>query len=168
MKKSIHRLFFMTLLLFATAASAQTLEQIRWMDFEKLSDTLQTHPKKVLISFHTEWCTYCKKMNKEVYTDPEIIKIINEDYYAVQFDAESQDSVFFDGQLFINSKSTKRRKAFHDLALILGSRNGQFTVPVTLMLKPNFELLHARYHYLDRKTLKRLILSLDMAETTVK
>jgi thioredoxin-related protein len=110
--------------------------KINWITFEQLSVKLEEEKKPVLINFHTSWCVYCRKMEKEVFTDPQIIEYLNKHYYAVSFDAESIDTVYFDGQIFTNTQYTKRRKGFHEIALLLGSRGRQFTVPVTLILDP--------------------------------
>ncbi len=138
-------------------ATAQSREQVNWLTFEQLSDSLDARPKKVLISFHTEWCAYCRKMHQEVYTNPQVAKTINDGYYAVQFDAETTDTVRFDGQVFANSRATSRRKAFHDLALILGSRGHRFTVPVTLVFDEKFNVISRHFEYLDSKKLLAIL-----------
>lgn len=135
----------------------QAREQIDWLTFEQLSDSLDAKPKRVLISFHTDWCTYCRKMHSEVYTRPEVVNRVNAHYYAVQFDAETTDTVRFDGQVFANSRATSRRRAFHDLALILGSRGHRFTVPVTIVLDEQFNVISRHFDYLDSKKLLAIL-----------
>lgn len=129
-------------------------QKINWISFEALSDALEKDPKPVLISFHAKWCSYCRKMQKEVFTDPEIIKLVNQDYYAVSFDVETRDTVWFDGQAFVNRNATPKREGFHDLALLLGSRKETLTVPVTLILNPDFSIKSRDFEYLSRKKLK--------------
>nr|WP_307876396.1 thioredoxin fold domain-containing protein [Parapedobacter lycopersici] len=140
-----------------TIVRAVQKQQINWLTFEQLSDSLVHSPKKVLISFYTDWCVYCHKMHREVFTNPEVVRRVNAAYYAVKFDAESTDAIHFDGQLFLNRRATKRRKGFHDIALLLGSRNGQFNVPVTLLLDPDFRMIHRSFQYLDSKKLLELL-----------
>lgn len=137
--------------------SASFKQEIDWLTFEQLSDSLERNPKKVIIHFHTDWCTYCRKMHREVFTNPEIIKIINEEYYAVSFDAETRDSVYFDGQWFINKEATKRRRGFHELARLLGNRNGLVSVPTTLFLNPDFTISHRSFQYLSSRKLMALL-----------
>ena len=137
--------------------SALQKPQINWLTFEQLSDSLARNPKKVLISFYTDWCVYCHKMHQEVFTNPKVVRQVNTAYYAVRFDAESTDAIHFDGQLFLNRRATKRRKGFHDIALLLGSRNGQFAAPVTLLLDPDFRMVHRSFQYLDSKKLLELL-----------
>lgn len=138
-------------------AGAQQRKAIDWISFEQLSDSLDMKPKKVLISFHTDWCTYCRKMHQEVFTNAQIAEVVNRDYYAVQFDAETRDTVRFDGQVFVNSRATRRRAAFHDLALILGSREHRFTVPVTMILDQEFNVISRHFDYLDSKKLLAIL-----------
>lgn len=136
----------------------ETLSQINWITFEQLSDSLTYNPgKKILISFHAEWCVYCRKMANEVYTKPEIIQLINQQYYAVSFDAEYTESVHFDGQEFVNNQQTRRRKGFHELALLLAGRNGQVTLPATLILDAEFNVLSRHFEYLSPQKLISLL-----------
>lgn len=133
-------------------------QKINWISFEELSAALENHPKPVLISFHAKWCSYCRKMHKEVFTDPEIVKMVNQNYYAVSFDVETRDTVWFDGQAFVNQLATTKREGYHDLALLLGGKGENLTVPVTLILNPNFSIKFRDFEYLSRKKLKaRLI-----------
>ena len=88
--------------LLTTTVNAQDAQSVRWISFEALEDSLAVKPKKVFIDFYTEWCGYCRKMDKVVFTKPEVIDLLNEQYYAVRFNAESTSSVSFGGQLFVN------------------------------------------------------------------
>ncbi|UCS91785.1 thioredoxin family protein [Echinicola marina] len=121
---------------------------IHWISFEQLEDALELKPKKVFIDFYTDWCSYCKKMDKKVFTKAEVIEKINKEYYAVKMDAETQDSIRFDGQVFINRQSSTRRPGIHDLALLLANRNGQFAPPSMLIMSPEFKILDRRFEYL--------------------
>lgn len=141
----------------AQLVSAQSKSQVQWISFEQLEDSLKARPKKVFIDFFTEWCTYCRKMEKEVFTKPAVAAVLNNDYYAVKMDAESMDTIRFDGQLFINRNSTKRRKGIHDLALLLGQRDGRFAPPTMLVLDAEFTIKQRYFSYMhSQKLLKAL------------
>lgn len=155
-KKAVHIILLLSIG-FWDEVMPQEREKIRWITFEQLSDSLDIAPKPVLISFHTEWCAYCKKMHREVFTNPEIAKIVNDKYYAVQFDAESRDTILFDGQVFVNKEYSGSKNGFHEIARLLGDRNGKFTVPVTLIMDENFAVRHRRFEYLGSKKLKALL-----------
>jgi len=153
------RILFVTLclLLSSLSAMAQPKESIQWISFEQLADSLRTNPKRVLLFFHTEWCAYCRKMQNDVFTDSKVVKRIKNDYYAVRFDAESVDTVNFDGQLLTNEVTKKRTGRYHALARILAARDGKFVFPTTLFLEPDFSVRHRYFEYLDSNRVLKLL-----------
>jgi len=145
------------LLFWCFSASAQKENAIHWISFEQLSDSLAIHPKKVFIDFYTEWCTYCRKMDKVVFTNPEVVKELNTSYYAIRMDAESTDTLNFDGQLFINNQIGKTRTPIHQLAQILAMREDQFAPPTMIVLDEAFTIKNRYFQYLDSKKLLKAL-----------
>jgi thioredoxin-related protein len=47
--------------------------KIEWLDFETAVVKMKTHPKKMFIDMYTDWCGWCKKMDKE--TTPRLLLI---------------------------------------------------------------------------------------------
>ncbi|MFD2593695.1 thioredoxin family protein [Sphingobacterium griseoflavum] len=151
--------YVMTFLVFCSSLllHAQGRAAINWLTFEQLSDSLHVNPKPVLLFFHTDWCVYCRKMDSAVFTDKQIIYMLNSRYYAVRFDAESVDSLCFDGQILTNKSSKKRRGSYHDIAKILAARHGDLIFPTTLILSPDFTVQQRYFEYLSpEKLLKTL------------
>ncbi|WP_437921034.1 thioredoxin family protein [Sphingobacterium sp. LRF_L2] len=152
------KLFTLSILLYlAFHAEAQKKESIQWLSFEQLSDSLASKPKDVLLFFHTDWCVYCRKMQQDVFTNSTVIDKINREYYAVHFDAESVDTVSFDGQHLTNTTTVKRRGSYHSLAKILASRNGSLSFPTTLILNADFTVHQRHFQYLSPKTLLKAL-----------
>lgn len=75
---------------FATAAA----QQINWTHIEKLP---QNNNKLYIVDFYTSWCGYCKKMDRETFTNPTVVKIINKYYTPVKFDAEGNSTFMWHG-----------------------------------------------------------------------
>jgi len=123
--------------------------QVQWLTFEQLDSALTIKPKPVMVKFTTDWCVYCKKMDQEVFTDLEIIERLSSDYYAVSFDAETEESIQFDGQQY--EKSSNER--FHSLAMLLAARSGEFAPPVTIFLNESFTVEERSFTYISRKNL---------------
>ena len=129
---------------------------IHWLSFEQLTDSLRQKPKKTILFFHTDWCTYCRKMMKETFRNEVISERVNAEYYAVHFDAESTDSIRFDEQLYTNTSNKKRTGHYHSLAkAFLGTKKPIF--PTTIILDEDINVILFEQRYLSiREFLKFL------------
>ncbi|MGY3792914.1 thioredoxin family protein [uncultured Aquimarina sp.] len=148
-------LTFLFMILMNYETIAQEKETINWITFEQLDDSLNTRPKKVLINFYTDWCSYCKKMDRVSFTKPEIIQKINEEYYAVKMNAESTDTIAFDGATFTNKNNLTQRNAIHEIPTLLASRkNTTFSLPAIIFLDETFKIRKRYFEYLSPKKLQ--------------
>ena len=89
--------------------------EINWMSFEALEIAYQKKPKPILVDLYTDWCGWCKQMDKTTYNNEKVVAYINEHYYAVKYNAESKDSVRFNSRNF----GYNARYKTNDLALYL-------------------------------------------------
>lgn len=123
---------------------------INWISFEQLEDSLTQKPKKVLLSFFADWCTYCKKMDASAYKSSNVIAQINANYYAVKMNSETKDTITFDGQKFINKNIGKSRNPTHEIPLLLAKRrNRPFSLPATIILDENFKVKKRDFEYMS-------------------
>ena len=102
-------------LLFALFA-VLSFSQVKWMTLEQAIAAQQEKPKKIFIDFYADWCGPCKIMDKNTYGHQELANFLNENYYAVKFDAEGKESVTVFGRIFSNPEfsSGKKRNSMHD------------------------------------------------------
>ena len=40
----------------------------------------------VLVDVYTDWCGWCKVMDKNTFSEPNVAKILNENFYPLHFD----------------------------------------------------------------------------------
>lgn len=66
-------------------------------DFEEGQKVAVEQNKPMLVYFWAIWCKYCKEMHTEVYADPEINKILDEDFVLVAVDLDTNEE---DAQAF--------------------------------------------------------------------
>ncbi|RIW15923.1 DUF255 domain-containing protein [Algoriphagus lacus] len=88
--KSLVFLFAALLLSFSLKAQ----DQIQWMKFEEAVAANAKNPKMILVDVYTDWCGWCKKMDKETFTDPKVVDYVNSKFYAVKMNAEDTQRTF--------------------------------------------------------------------------
>lgn len=71
---------------------------IKWLSYEEAANLAEENPKKIFVDVYTDWCGWCKRMDRTTLKDPEIGKYINTHYYPVKLNAESQRTVSYKGQ----------------------------------------------------------------------
>ena len=76
------------------SVTAEAQDQINWLKFEEAIAANAENPKMLLVDVYTDWCGWCKKMDKETFTDPKVIAHINSNFYAVKMNAEDTKRTF--------------------------------------------------------------------------
>ncbi len=157
--KSSRLIITILLLYFSTAISinGQSTEKINWISFNQLNDSLKVHPKKVFVNFYADWCVYCKEMDRTSFQNKNVIKQLNENYYAVKMNIETDEKIILGGQTFVN-KRTKKMNPVHEIALLLASRkNKPFSLPAYIVFNENFEAQARYFQYLDVPAFLKII-----------
>jgi len=81
------------------SARAQQSDKINWLTFEEAAAKTEKNPKMIIVDVYTDWCGWCKKMDKGTFTDPAVVEYINNTFYPVKMNAENSKRTFtFKGQ----------------------------------------------------------------------
>lgn len=154
MKKTL----FTSLLLFIFVGYSQAQlapsEKIKWYSLEEAVKLSKKKPKKLFIDVYTDWCGWCKKLDAVAFANPVIIKYMNEHYYPVKLDAETKDSINFNGQVYVNRNPTGMRNP-HDVAVfLLGGRMGY---PSLVILNDDLNKLELIQSYLQPQYMEAIL-----------
>lgn len=130
MKSIVYTVLFLCVL---TQVKAQELQ---WTTFNQLSTLQQKQARPLLIFVHTSWCSVCVMQKEISFKDPELIKLLNENFYSIELNAEDQNSIKFLGRTyrFIPSHGT------HQLATILTKSSQQLIYPSIVLLDKNYKI----------------------------
>ena len=115
---------FLVLILFFS--SDLTFSQnIKWMSLEKALEAQKVLPKKIIMDVYTTWCGPCRLLDKKTFGNPDVSRYISQNFYAVKFNAEGDEEIFFYDKKFSNpnyNPDRKGRNSTHDFTKFLGIR----------------------------------------------
>ena len=115
---------------------AQEVRWLSWDEAAKLAETEQ-NPKKIFIDVYTDWCGWCKKMDKDTFQNAEVAKYMSKNYYMVKLDGEGKEPIVFKGKTFKFVPSG--RNGYHEFAAAL--MQGKMSYPTTIFLDEKMNML---------------------------
>ena len=136
-------LIFLALFIFSTNTKAQN-DEINWMSMNEAIAAQAINPKKIMMDAYTNWCGPCKLLDKKTFHNADVVKYVNENYYAVKFNAEGNESIKFKDETFVNpdynDSRANSRNSQHQLAealqinayptIVFFDENGNILVPL--------------------------------------
>jgi len=124
------------LMLFTSSLFSQ---EVNWVSFSEAVEMAATdeNPKKVFIDVYTDWCGWCKKMDKDTFQNPEVAKYMEDNFYMVKMDGEGKDPIDFKGKTY--NFIASGRKGYHELAAAL--MQGRLSYPTTIFLDEEMNML---------------------------
>ncbi len=128
-----------------------TSSSLQWHAIQDLPNLQRTSPKKVLIDVYTDWCRWCKVMDKQTFTDPTLIAYLDAHYHLVKLNAEDKSNIQFKGQTF--KYVPGGRRGYNQIAAAL--LNGQLSYPSFVILDENLNILDILKGYKDAKTFQK-------------
>jgi thioredoxin-related protein len=77
--------------------------QLRWLGFNEGLAKARVDNKPILLDFYTDWCVYCKKLDKETFQDPAVSTMLAENFVTIRLNAESsKQRLVYRGKTFTN------------------------------------------------------------------
>lgn len=123
---------------------------VKWLSLKEAQEKNKVLSKPFIIDVYTDWCGWCKHMIKTTYSNPGIASYINTHFYPVKFDAETKDTIEYNGKIY-KPLSSQPRTA-HELAVkFLGSK---LSYPSTIFVTNNYEYNLLTQGFLEDKKLE--------------
>lgn len=102
-------------------------EKINWLSLDEVNLKMKAEPRPVLIDLYTNWCYWCKVMDKKTYNNSNVISYINSHFYAVKLNAETKDTIVWGDRKYAFNSNDK----INDFAIYV--TQGQLAFPNTVI-----------------------------------
>ena len=136
-----------------TAPKAKNLTKMPWAGLGEVESLMKANPKKVIIDVYTSWCGPCKMMDRNTFSNPEIISLMGDNFYPVKFNAEGPDPITYMGKEYTNPQyvpNRRGRNGRHQLANLFPVRG----YPSLVVLDENFKIINTITGYRTPEQLK--------------
>lgn len=100
------KLVFSLIILVAMSATAQ----VKWMTMDEALAAQEKEPRKIMVDAYTDWCGPCKLLDKNTFQNKKVAAFINDNYYAVKFNAEGTEEVNYLDNVYTNPSYDSNRK----------------------------------------------------------
>jgi len=133
---------------------------VNWVSLEEAQELMKKEPKKVIVDVYTSWCGPCKMMMANTFTDPNVVNYLNDNFYAVKFNAEGPEAVTFRGTEFTNSSydpNRRGRNGTHDLTRAIAPVNGRIAYPTLVYMDEDFNILSPVQGYMKPADLEPVL-----------
>ncbi len=108
-------------------AAAKVAAKVQWLTFDAAITKAKKENKHVIVDVYTNWCGWCKVMDKQTYGDPAVASYLNDNFALAKVNGESSAWMTWKGDSLSERQFAKAI--------------GVSGYPATYFMKPNEEML---------------------------
>lgn len=135
----------------AVEAPVDDSTEIHWMTIDEVQVAMKKQPRKVFFDLYTDWCGWCKVMDKKTFSNKEVIKYMNKTFYAVKFNAERTDTITFLGKMYSFAPEHRANQLAVELM------GGRMSYPTSVILEEHFKNPAPIPGYLDVTMMEKIL-----------
>ena len=148
-QKRVMNIKFYLLLFFMLSLFSQSWSQnINWMTWDQAVEKSQmASHKKILIHIYQDGCQPCKNMDLTTFVAPEVVDLVNNNFYPVKLDARSKKELTYNGKKLV--LKCENGSCVHEFAMTL--TNGTLSFPSCVFLDESMDNIGSIPDYKDPK-----------------
>ncbi|MEX0967477.1 MAG: DUF255 domain-containing protein [Bacteroidia bacterium] len=139
-------LLISSLTLSFTPPVSNPAEELNWFGWNEGYDKAEETNKIALIDVYTDWCGWCKRMDRDTYANSEVMELIEADFIPIKFNPEK------DGTYNVNGEEVSGPQ----LLAMLGN-NQRFGYPTTFFIFPKERQITIEVGYKDAASFKAIL-----------
>jgi thioredoxin-related protein len=128
-------------------------QSVKWYTFSEALELNKKEPRKIVVDVFTDWCGWCKVMEKNTYNNEIIAEYLNKKFYIVKLDAEQKEDVKIGDKTY--KFIPQGRRGYHELAAIL--LQGNMVYPSVVFLDEKVRILQSFQGYIRAKQFDQII-----------
>ena len=105
----------------------KTADKLEWLAFDAATAQAQTENKHLIVDVYAPWCGWCRVMERDTYSNPEVTAYLRQNFVLAKVNGESSAKLHWQG----------RELTEHQFARAVGVTG----YPATYFLKPNADML---------------------------
>lgn len=118
---------------------------VEWLSFDAGLARASAADRPVLVDVYTDWCGYCRKMDREVYARDDVREILARLFVTVKLDAESSKPATVSSKRLTESAVASRFRVTGYPTTVFLKANGEHLVNVPGYIPAERFLLLLRY-----------------------
>ncbi len=133
--------------------SQNSQQKINWISLEEADRLRIEEPRKIMIDVYTDWCGWCKRMDRTTFVDPKLVEYVNKNYYAVKLDAEQQETIIVGGKKY--EYVPNGRRGYNQIAKEL--LQGKMSYPTIVFLDEHMNMIQPLPGFREAKEMQPIL-----------
>ncbi len=104
---------------------------VPWLSVKDAQTQWDAEKRPVLVDVYTDWCVYCKVMDKTIWANPDVVNYVKQHFYPIKFNAENKEPATWMGKTYEFKPTYKVHMLAAEWLL------GNMVYPSTVILPPN-------------------------------